>query len=69
MSFPLMPQNVLRETETAVTRLLGRYFLLKSRQILDDGVYFKQNCTYQLINNFTKNEHYPRSTLRVLPLF
>ena len=32
-------------------------------------VYFEQSCMYQLINNFTKNEHYLRSAWRVLPLF
>ena len=41
-SFFLVLQKVLRETETAVTRLLGREFLLKFRQIpwwIYDGVY------------------------------
>ena len=48
------------------------YFTLKSRHIpwwMYDGVYFKQSCTYQLIKNFIKNEHYSRSGARVLPLF
>ena len=69
-SFLLVLQMVWRETETAVARLLGRQFLLKSRQIpwlIYDGVYFKQSCTYQLINNFTKNDHHPRSASRFLP--
>ena len=70
-SILLVLQKVLRETETAVTRLLGRQFLLKSRQIpwwIYDGVYFTQSCSCELINNFTKNQHYPKSGLRVLPL-
>ena len=61
-----------RNTETGVTRSLGRWFLLKSRQIswwIYCGVYFKESCTYQLINNFTKNEHYPRSVSRVYLYF
>ena len=33
-----------------------------------DGVYFKQSYTFQLIKNFTKNEHYHRSASRLLPL-
>ena len=33
------------------------------------SLYFKQSCTYQLIKNLTKNEYYPRSASRVLPLF
>ena len=32
-SFLLLLEKVLRETETAATRLLGRQFLLKYRQI------------------------------------
>ena len=65
-SFLLVLQNVLRETETAVTRLLGREFLLKSRQIswwIYYGVYFKQNCTYQLIKNVAKNKYLSYVTL------
>ena len=46
-SFFLVLQKVLRETETAVTRLLGREFLLKFRQIpwwIYDGVYISSKA-------------------------
>ena len=69
--FFVVLQKVLRVTETSIMRLSRSWFLLKSRQIpwwIYNGVYFKQSCTNDLVKNFIKSEHYPRSTSRHLPL-
>ena len=44
-------------------------FKIQVNPLIYDGVYFKQSYTYQLINYFTKNDHYPRSASRFLPFF
>ena len=60
--FFVVLQKVLRETETSIMSLSRRWFLLNSRQIpwwIYNWVYFKQSCTNELVENFTKSEFIP----------
>ena len=66
--FFVVLQKVLHRSRNSHDEIIKKIVSLKVFCWNYDGVCFKESCWYQLIKNFTKNEHYARPASRVLIL-